>query len=167
MQEKKEPAKITWRGAFWLIVAFSAIFAFTGWVYGENSGYDRGYEEGKQEIQSHLQPVRQESYEYGYKQGYADADTDLTFIDMETGEEIKINRYPTEEGGRQSENDYNTQERPDNSQQASDEQSQTVYITNTGEKYHRDGCQYLRQSKIAISLDDAINQGYTACSRCW
>ena len=54
MQEKKEPAKITWRGAFWLIVAFSAIFAFTGWVYGENSGYDRGYEEGKQEIQSHL-----------------------------------------------------------------------------------------------------------------
>ncbi len=31
----------------------------------------------------------------------------------------------------------------------------TVYVTNTGEKYHTGGCQYLRKSKIAISLDDA------------
>lgn len=52
--------------------------------------------------------------------------------------------------------------------QASQEtKSQTVYVTKTGEKYHRDGCQYLRKSKIAISLDDAKAQGYTACSRCW
>ena len=41
MQEKKEPAKITWRGAFWLIVAFSAIFAFTGWVYAVPPGCGR------------------------------------------------------------------------------------------------------------------------------
>jgi methylphosphotriester-DNA--protein-cysteine methyltransferase len=41
-----------------------------------------------------------------------------------------------------------------------------VYITKTGEKYHRDGCQYLRQSQIAISRADAIAQGYTPCSRC-
>ena len=52
-------------------------------------------------------------------------------------------------------------------QQQYDAMSETVYITNTGEKYHRDGCQYLRKSKIAISLDDAIDSGYTACSRCW
>lgn len=45
--------------------------------------------------------------------------------------------------------------------------SQTVYITNTGTKYHRAGCQYLRQSQIAISLSDAKAQGYTACSRCF
>lgn len=44
--------------------------------------------------------------------------------------------------------------------------SYTVYITKTGEKYHRDGCQYLRQSKISISKSDAINSGYTPCSRC-
>lgn len=42
----------------------------------------------------------------------------------------------------------------------------TVYITNSGKKYHRDGCQYLSQSKIAISKRDARDQGYTACSRC-
>lgn len=44
---------------------------------------------------------------------------------------------------------------------------ETVYITNTGEKYHRYGCQYLRQSCIAIDLSDAEYRGYTACSRCW
>jgi hypothetical protein len=41
-----------------------------------------------------------------------------------------------------------------------------VYITATGEKYHRDGCRYLSQSKIAISLADAKARGYTPCSVC-
>ena len=45
--------------------------------------------------------------------------------------------------------------------------SETVYITNTGEKYHRDGCSYLRKSKIPISLSDAEARGYTPCSRCF
>lgn len=42
----------------------------------------------------------------------------------------------------------------------------TVYITNTGEKYHASGCQYLKKSKIAISQSDAVAQGYTPCSKC-
>jgi hypothetical protein len=42
----------------------------------------------------------------------------------------------------------------------------TVYITRTGEKYHRGSCRYLRQSKIPISLTEAKRQGYTACSVC-
>lgn len=44
---------------------------------------------------------------------------------------------------------------------------QTVYITNTGSKYHRAGCSYLRKSKIPISLEDAQNSGYSPCSRCF
>lgn len=44
--------------------------------------------------------------------------------------------------------------------------SYTVYITNTGGKYHRDGCSYLRSSKIAIDKSSAIAQGKGACSRC-
>jgi len=44
--------------------------------------------------------------------------------------------------------------------------SGTVYITNSGSKYHRSGCQYLSGGAIAISRQDAINQGYTACSVC-
>ena len=43
---------------------------------------------------------------------------------------------------------------------------QTVYITKTGKKYHRDGCRYLSHSKIPISLKDAKANGYTACSVC-
>lgn len=44
--------------------------------------------------------------------------------------------------------------------------SVTVYITNTGEKYHRWGCQYLWNSSIAVALDYALASGYTPCSRC-
>lgn len=42
----------------------------------------------------------------------------------------------------------------------------TVYITNTGEKYHRWGCQYLWNSSIAVTLNYALASGYTPCSRC-
>lgn len=44
--------------------------------------------------------------------------------------------------------------------------SVTVYITNTGEKYHRWGCQYLWNSSIPVSLQSALASGYTPCSRC-
>lgn len=47
-----------------------------------------------------------------------------------------------------------------------DNGSTTVYITDTGECYHSYGCQYLKKSCIAISLSDAVNQGYRPCSRC-
>ena len=52
-------------------------------------------------------------------------------------------------------------------QEPSDRTSQTVYVTETGSKYHRSGCGYLRRSKHAISLDDAKAKGYTPCSRCY
>jgi micrococcal nuclease len=42
----------------------------------------------------------------------------------------------------------------------------TVYITRTGEKYHRDGCRYLSRSKIATTLRDAVANGYGPCSVC-
>ena len=41
-----------------------------------------------------------------------------------------------------------------------------VYITETGECYHRAGCRYLSHSKIPISLKDAKAQGYRPCSVC-
>lgn len=49
----------------------------------------------------------------------------------------------------------------------SETQSVTVYITRTGEKYHRSGCRYLSNSKIPISLSNAKASGYTACSVCF
>jgi len=47
-----------------------------------------------------------------------------------------------------------------------DEQTQTVYVTRTGKRYHRDGCRYLASSKIPINLKDAKAKGYTACKVC-
>jgi micrococcal nuclease len=43
---------------------------------------------------------------------------------------------------------------------------QTVYVTNSGTKYHLEGCSSLRRSKIAISLADAVKSGYGPCSIC-
>ena len=53
------------------------------------------------------------------------------------------------------------------SSSSSDTQSATVYITRTGEQYHRNSCQYLRESKIPIELSTAKARGYTACSVCY
>ena len=49
---------------------------------------------------------------------------------------------------------------------SSDDQSETVYVTDTGSKYHRAGCRYLKKSQIPMSLSEAKRQGYTACSVC-
>ena len=40
----------------------------------------------------------------------------------------------------------------------------TVYITNSGSKYHKDGCRYLNKSKIPTSLSSAKASGYSPCS---
>lgn len=41
-----------------------------------------------------------------------------------------------------------------------------VYITDTGEKYHKYGCQYLQYSSTLILRSRAISLGYTPCSVC-
>jgi septal ring factor EnvC (AmiA/AmiB activator) len=42
-----------------------------------------------------------------------------------------------------------------------DNQSYTVYITNTGSKYHSNGCQYLKKSKIArVNFKYCVNLHY-------
>lgn len=45
-------------------------------------------------------------------------------------------------------------------------QSDIVYITKTGSKYHRAGCRYLSKSAIPIERKEAIAKGYTPCSVC-
>lgn len=43
---------------------------------------------------------------------------------------------------------------------------QTVYVTKTGEKYHREGCQHLRKSSSNIDLEEALRLSYEACKVC-
>ncbi len=47
-----------------------------------------------------------------------------------------------------------------------DQVERTVYVTNTGKRYHRENCRYLAKSKIPIKLKDALAQGYTPCHVC-
>lgn len=41
-----------------------------------------------------------------------------------------------------------------------------VYVTRTGERYHRGTCRYLKKSKIPAELGVAKAQGYTPCKVC-
>jgi len=41
-----------------------------------------------------------------------------------------------------------------------------VYVTATGEKYHRNGCRYLKKSKMPMTLSEAKEAGYKPCSVC-
>ena len=44
--------------------------------------------------------------------------------------------------------------------------AQTVYITKTGKKYHKENCRYLSYSKISIPLKEAKEKYYEACKVC-
>jgi hypothetical protein len=41
-----------------------------------------------------------------------------------------------------------------------------VHITKTGKKYHREGCGYLKESDIQVTLAEALARGLGPCSRC-
>ena len=49
---------------------------------------------------------------------------------------------------------------------SADNGGMTVYITNTGSKYHMAGCRYLSNSSHAITLEAAVQLGKTPCSVC-
>ena len=42
----------------------------------------------------------------------------------------------------------------------------TVYITDTGDRYHVSSCRYLRYSKHPVPLAEAKRRGYTPCKVC-
>ncbi len=56
--------------------------------------------------------------------------------------------------------------RGEESQLARENESDIVYITRAGKKYHREGCGSLRRSKIPILLYEACKRRYAPCSNC-
>lgn len=109
-----------------------------------DEGYKAGYDVGCAEAaDSAYDDGHSDGYGEGYDDGYADA---------------KAKYQSTSSASSTSSSASST---------ASSTQSTTVYVTNTGTKYHKSWCSYLRKSKIPISLSDAKSYGYTACSRCF
>lgn len=53
-----------------------------------------------------------------------------------------------------------------NNGSADSSSSETVYIGDTGTKYHREDCRTLKGNGHAITLDEALAQGREACKVC-
>lgn len=43
---------------------------------------------------------------------------------------------------------------------------QNFYRTESGKKYHKADCSYLKNSRIIVSVDEIISEGYEPCSKC-
>lgn len=90
----------------------------------------------------------------------------------EAEEEARKQQEEEDRQRREAEREAEVQRRREAVQQTytapaqQDAQGDVVYITNTGTKYHRDGCRHLQESKTPISRADAISQGYEPCSQC-
>ena len=163
-----------------IVALISAAFCLLGYGVGENhgvqqadqntyhSGYQEGYEFGKKDKQKELADFQYtsadvaESYEKGKSEGYHTGYQKGFDTGYSAGESLAQSASdpapaaPAAKTGTGSSNTGTEQS-----------QSVTVYVTKTGSKYHRPGCQYLKKSCIAISLSEAKAEGYTACSRCW
>ena len=98
-----------------------------GLADGTDAGYASGYAEG-------YEVGKRDWYGTGYDAGYDDGYDD--------GCQVQLYGEPAAAQGISPASQPQTV-------------SATVYVTDTGSKYHRSGCQYLRQSSNAISLDDA------------
>lgn len=109
---------------------------------GFTTGYDDGFSSGKD---AGYEGGFLEGAQAGYNEGYQDG--------LEKGYGEGIGDGYTIWGESSSSNSSDA------------DSSKIVYVTNSGTKYHRSGCSYLK-SKRSISLSEAKRLGYTACSRC-
>ena len=103
------------------------------------SKYDQGYQDGYDlGYQEGLEQGTSSGYSRGYKDGYNKAS-----FESRSASSSVSNTVPNKSTA-----------------------TSWVYITNTGTKYHKAGCSYLKSSK-QVSLSDAKAWGYEPCSRCY
>ncbi|MCD8238692.1 MAG: MBL fold metallo-hydrolase [Clostridiales bacterium] len=81
---------------------------------------------------------------------------------------VEANAPPSSEGETASQEAQTAQSAMTEANEAvsSGNDSEVVYITNTGSKYHRAGCSYLKSSSIETTVAEAKNKGLSPCSRC-
>ncbi len=65
-----------------------------------------------------------------------------------------------------SEKSEKSEEAKEQTQNDVEKTGNIVYLTNSGTKFHRDGCSSLSKSKISISYEDALARGFEPCGRC-
>ena len=127
------------------------------------AAYDEAFAAGAAsvDVTSQVEDARAEGYEDGRDEGYDegyDAGYDAGIAEAGEAPDDSSSSAATYSGGTTS-----------SSSEGSGYASQsavTVYVTDTGSKYHSYGCQYLRESCHGMTLYQAKQAGYTACSRC-
>jgi len=100
-----------------------------------------------------LAPLRFVGEAFGGKVGWDQATEKITISG-------KSDTYPSVTPSNQSPAQTITQPTQQNNQ------TDTVYVTKTGKKYHRAGCRSLSDSAIPMSLTEAKAAGYEPCSIC-
>lgn len=139
--------KSHWQAVLCALIILAAYFS--GDYFGHDRGYDQGYKQGKTDTYDTAYAKGKDAgyttgYDDGYDNGYSDGEKygRAAEISKNLRNRIKTNSSP------QVTYDY------------------TVYITATGSKYHRWGCQYLKESCYYLLRSDAISRGYAPCSVC-
>lgn len=147
-----------------LLVALSGCQVMTDeelydyFVETRQDGYQLGYEDATKELEAEADEQYQKGYDSGYNVGYADGYAHGKSVGKSSGAQSGGGGTTTQSsGGGGGGGGAATQ---------TGNQGTTVYVTNSGSKYHNAGCRYLWNSSIAISLSDAKASGYTACSVC-
>lgn len=174
--ETPEKPKKVWEAWHIIVIVAVVIMAlFTGYATGEYVG--------KNDQDTYLAKLDEKQTElerYGTAVANLKAQVqELTeeknaLLGNQETEEPETEPEPKEESEPEPEPSYDTNaqdtcsagdlDETETSSSASDEI--IVYVTRTGEKYHRESCSYLRQSKIETTLSEAVEDGYTPCSRC-
>ena len=123
-----------------------------------NSGYHTGYDEGLTTRQQSLyEEAFAEGYDNGYDTGFSEGSAQTAKDEQRSQQQYVTAQTPVLPSAvpSQTVSPAETQE----SQQV------TVYITNSGTKYHLDGCRHLK-SKIEKTLEEAKALNLEPCKVC-
>ena len=100
------------------------------------------------------------------KLGTVVATSDGNTITLDKKASPEKSQAPPEPPKDSKDNTVSSSDNSSNQTVSTDKKEITVFVTKSGKKYHSEGCQYLKKSKIPISFDNAKSQGFTSCSRC-
>ena len=124
-----------------------SVLLLSGCGYTESdlaAEWEAGYAQGKAD-----------GYTVGYDEGFAASASQSFSIQQETTQ--------TEEPAVV---EPDPEPKPETTTESSGQEEITVYVTDTGTKYHRSGCGSLWNSSHERNLSQAISQGYGPCGNC-
>ena len=146
-----------------------------GYGEGNYDGYADGYKDGLNEGKNSVYDTYyKEGYEDGYQEGYFDCEREYTTNETIDSPFLRNNTSNGENIFEDDIYDASVHESKNDApifkslEEYTDNTSilKIVYITDSGTKYHRSGCRYLKDSCHSISIDNAEAEGYSPCSVC-